>query len=156
MSFISIIITIFSFIGIVILLTNLIFYGNLSFFKTLEGFTKQLPPKKEKGHPDYNNKLGIGILDVGKVKTEITLKDVKIFLKELEDFNYERIYFKRKKVELYSRNLQRLLNNITDEDFSLKFNISIIHSVLDEERKKPYTINWIRLPLGFLILNNKF
>lgn len=126
-------------LGIIWGVFKFIFSGNKYFFKILDNFIKQLPPNKDKIIPKLSDKLNMYHVNVDEVKTEISKKELNIFLKELEDFNYKSIYFKRKEIEKYSRNIQRIINTNTDiSDFNFKFTINNLQSLFDREKSKPY------------------
>jgi hypothetical protein len=131
------------FSGILFSLYKVFLKGNILFFKILENFIKQLPPKKDKVIPKLNEKFNMYQFNVDEVKTNITKKELNIFLKELEDFNYKRIYFKRKKIQEYSRNVQRMINTNTEiSSFNFKFTITILQEFFNKEEKKPYLIGY--------------
>ena len=130
-------------LGIIWGIFKFIFSGNKSFFKILDEFTKQLPPKKDKVIPKLNEKLHMFHLNVDDVKTNISKKELNMFLKELEDFNYKSLCFKREKIKKYSRNIQRIINTNTDvSDFNFNFTINNLQTLFDRENRKPYLLGY--------------
>jgi len=114
-----------------------LFGGNKEFFRIINGFKKKLPPKDKKATTGYNEKLGMYQINLDTLKTNIDTKELDFFLKELEDFDYSKVYFRKKKVEGYSRNLQRIIKTT---DWKL-FGIGILQEIIDNDKKeknKPY------------------
>jgi hypothetical protein len=76
-------------------------------------------------------------MNLNTLKTSLDEKELDFFLKELEDFDYSKVYFRKKKVEGYSRNLQRILKTT---DWKL-FGIGLLQEIIDNDKKeknKPY------------------
>ncbi len=108
-----------------------------SFFRILNDFRKKLPPKDKKATIGFNENIGMSHMNLNTLKTNIDEKELHFFLKELEDFDYSKVYFKKKKVEEYSRNLQRIIKTT---DWKL-FGVGILQEIIDndkKEKKKPY------------------
>ncbi|WP_291116208.1 hypothetical protein [Flavobacterium sp. UBA6135] len=114
-----------------------LFGGNKEFFRIVNDFRKKLPPKDKKAIIGYNENLGMSHMNLNTLKTSLDEKELDFFLKELEDFDYSKVYFRKKKVEGYSRNLQRILKTT---DWKL-FGIGILQEIIDNDKKgknKPY------------------
>ena len=111
--------------------------GNKEFFRIISDFRKKLPPKYKKAKSGYNEELCFYHMDLNTLKTNIETRDIDNFLKELEDFDYKSLKFKRKQIEKYSKNIQRLIKTTDWELFS----IGILQEILEnenEENLKPY------------------
>jgi len=114
-----------------------LFGGNKEFFRIVNDLRKKLPPKDKKAIIGYNENLGMSHMNINTLKTSLDEKELDFFLKELEDFDYSKVYFRKKKVEGYSRNLQRILKTT---DWKL-FGIGILQEIIDNDKKgknKPY------------------
>lgn len=85
-----------------------LFGGNKEFFRIMNDLRKKLPPKDKKATIGYNENLGISQMNFNTLKTNLDVKELDFFLKELEDFDYSKVYFRKKEVESYSRILQRI------------------------------------------------
>jgi len=113
--------------------------GNRKFFNILNDFKKKLPPSHKKAKVGVLAPYGFTHIDTSKMQTHIDSKELDLFLKQLEDFDYSSIYFKRKQILSYSNNLQRHLKNYKWE----KFGIAIIQQLLEDEKwehSKPYLL----------------
>jgi hypothetical protein len=110
---------------------------NMDFFKILKDFQKRLPPSGKKAYKK-DSFFGITHLNTSQMQiNNLSTSNIDLFQKELEDFNYKRVLFKRKEIELYSNNLQRILKDSAWE----KFGIAIIQQILEDEsfeKNKPY------------------
>lgn len=116
-----------------------LFGGNKEFFKIINNFRKKLPPKDNKAIISYNENLKMSHMNLNNLKTNLDEKELNFFLKELEDFDYSKIYFRKKKVEEYSRNLQRIIKTT---NWKL-FGIGILQEIIDndtKEKNKPYIL----------------
>jgi hypothetical protein len=116
-----------------------LFGGNKEFFKIIDEFKKKLPPKDKKAESKYNETIGMQHMNLDTLKASIETKDVDYFLKQLEDFNYKSVYFKRKHIESYSKNIQRIIKTTKWELFS----IGILQELLENkerDRNKPYLL----------------
>lgn len=128
-------------VPITLLLTGGFFMvkGNYKFFNLINDFTKKLPPNHKKAKVGAIPQ-GITQVNMTEMKTHIDTKDIDIFLKELETFNYNSIFFRKKEIISFSNNLQRHLRN----DWQ-KFGIAIIQQLLEDEewnRHKPYLLGY--------------
>ncbi len=109
------------------------------FFKIIDEFKKKLPPKDKTAESKYNETIGMQHMNLDTLKSHIETKDMDYFLKQLEDFDYKSVYFKRKQIESYSRNIQRIIKTTKWELFS----IGILQELLENkerERNKPYLL----------------
>lgn len=111
--------------------------GNRDFFKILKDFQDKLPPKHKRATKRNDISTYITTLDTTNMKMNLTTQDIDLFHKKLENFNYDRIFFKRKKIISYSKNIQRLLSTSQWE----KFGIAMVQTVLEDDtfkKSKPY------------------
>lgn len=111
--------------------------GNRDFFKLVNEFHDKLPPKHKRANKEYDSNSTFTVLDTTNMKMNITTAEIDLFHKKLENFNYSRIIFRRKRIESYSKNLQRLLSSASWE----KFGIAMIQNLLEDEifqSSKPY------------------
>ena len=116
-----------------------LFGGNKEFFRIIDEFKKKLPPKDKKAESKYNETIRMQHMNLDTLKPSIETKDLDYFLKQLEDFDYKSVYFKRKQIESYSRNIQRIIKTTKWELFS----IGILQELLENkerERNKPYLL----------------
>ncbi|WP_289045174.1 hypothetical protein [uncultured Olleya sp.] len=114
-----------------------LFGGNKEFFRIINDFRKKLPPKDKKATIRYSENLGMSNMNLNTLKTSIDKKELDFFLKELEDFDYSKVYFRKKKVQGYSKNLQRIIKTT---DWKL-FGVGILQEIIDNDKKeknKPY------------------
>lgn len=129
------ILTIIAFFNVII---KLLFSGNIEFFKIINEFKKKLPPSYKKAEIITNNNKMFSEMDLSVMNTKLDDIELDKFAKELEDFDYGRIYFKKKGIKKYTRNIQRIIRTTDD----IKFKIGMLQKLIDnEERKKPYLIN---------------
>lgn len=114
-----------------------LFGGNKEFFRIINDFRRKLPPKDKKAQIGYNENLGVSHMNLSTLKTNLDQKEIDFFLKELEDFDYSKVYFRKKKIQGYSRNLQRIIKTT---DWKL-FGVGMLQEIIDndkKEKKKPY------------------
>lgn len=126
-----------------ILYTILFFLkGNRDFFKLLSDFQDKLPPQQKRAQKTFTPLLPyVTVIDTTQMKMNLTTADIDLFQKKLENFNYNLIFFKRKKIESYSKNLQRLICNAGWE----KFGIALVQNLLEDEAfksNKPYLFGY--------------
>lgn len=112
--------------------------GNKDFFKILNEFQDKLPPVQKRAKQHYDENLGFVIVNTSKMQmSNLTTKDIDLFQKKLENFNYKRILFKQKEIVSYSNNIQRLIKTSKWEEFG----IAMVQSILEDESNqdsKPY------------------
>lgn len=122
---------------LIVLCAKNIVEGNLKFHLMLKAFKAKLPPKHKIAKHVGQNSIGFNLVDLSSFKSFITERDADAFCKELEDFNYDSIYFKRKQIEGYSKNLRRLLSS-----GNMKVSIAMVQQVLEDEehRSKLYIV----------------
>jgi len=116
-----------------------LFGANKEFFRIINNFRKKLPPKNKKAIVGYNERIGVSQMNLSSLKTTLNEKELDFFLKELEDFDYNSLYFRKNKIEKYSRNLQRIINTT---DWKI-FGVGILQEVIDndnQEENKPYLL----------------
>jgi hypothetical protein len=116
-----------------------LFGGNKEFFKIIDEFKKKLPPKDKKAESKFNEKIGLQHMNLDTLKSNIETKDIDYFLKQLEDFDYNSVFFKREKIENYSKNIQRIIKTTKWELFS----IGILQDLLESKERnknKPYLL----------------
>ena len=116
---------------------HILFKANRDFFKLLNDFQEKLPVKHKKAIENKEIVPPFTFIDTTNMKMNLTTQEIDLFLKKLETFNYNRIVFRRKKIQAYSNNIQRLIRTSAWE----KFGIAIIQNLLEEEsyqRAKPY------------------
>ncbi len=114
-----------------------VFKGNRDFFKIIHDFQIKLPPSHKKAKKDIDDNIGFTILNVTSMQTHLSTSDIDLFHKRLETFNYSRIFFKRKEILNFSKNVQRILRTTPDE----KFKVSMLQVLLepdDTENRLPY------------------
>lgn len=126
-----------------ILYTILFFFkGNRDFFKLLSDFQDKLPPQQKRAQKiDAPMLPYVTVIDTTPMKMNLTTADIDLFQKKLENFNYNLIFFKRKKIESYSKNLQRLIRDAGWE----KFGIALVQNLLEDETfkdSKPYLFGY--------------
>ena len=96
---------------------QILFGGNKGFFKLIDEFKEKLPPKQKKAEISYNENIGFQHMNLTKLETPLNRHDLDYLLKQLEIFDYKSIYFKRKEIESYARNIQRLITTTNDVKF---------------------------------------
>ncbi len=115
-----------------------VFKANKNFFIIINEFHDKLPPKHKRADESVDSVNGFTIMNTTKMEMNLTTKDIDLFHKKLENFNYNLIFFNRKRIESYSNNIQRLLISSDWE----KSGIAIIQSIIeDDEKTKPYLFN---------------
>ena len=113
------------------------FKGNRDFFKLINEFHDKLPPKHKRAKNNYDIIPYATVVNTGEMQMNLTTGDIDLFHKKLENFNYNRIIFKRKAIQAYSNNIQRLLRDAKWE----KFGIALVQNLLEDEPfkgSKPY------------------
>lgn len=110
---------------------------NIEFFKLLEEFELKLPPKKDGIKTYTDNQFNLTEIRIEEVISDIEKKDLNSFLKKLEKFEYNKVYFKRNKIKMYSNNLQRIINTTPNRELT----ISLIDKILNDETGKPFLFN---------------
>jgi hypothetical protein len=116
---------------------QILFKANRDFFKLLNDFQEKLPPKHKRAIENKEIIPPFSVIDTTNMKMNLSTQEIDTFLKKLETFNYNRIVFRRNKIQSYSNNIQRLIRTSAWE----KFGIAIIQNFLEEEsyqRAKPY------------------
>jgi hypothetical protein len=111
--------------------------GNKEFFRIINSFRKKLPPKNKKAKINNDEQLGVSHMALDSLKTYIKTSDIDYFLKELEDFNYDDLIFKKRPIVKYSKNIQRIIKTTKSESFT----VGILQEILDSEEqmdRKPY------------------
>ena len=114
--------------------------GNKDFFKTIDDFHEKMPPQHKRAKV-ISDKSDIPILDTTNMVMNLTSSDIDSFHKKLENFNYDRIIFNKKRIISFSKNLQRLLSTTAWD----KFTISIIQNLLEDDSHKkriPYLFGY--------------
>lgn len=128
------------FFGVVVtFLFQQLFGGNRKFFKIIEDFRMKLPPKDKRATTQFSKELGIQHMNLETLKANIDTKDLDFFRKQLEDFDYKSVYFKRKSIRNYSNNIQRIIKTT---DWEL-FGIGILQEILEgkkRNKRKPYLL----------------
>ena len=115
--------------------------GNMDFFKIIDDFHSKLPPKNKKAKPLNLKAVPFNTIDVTNAQFNLSDAEIDLFHKKLETFNYNRIIFKRKKIEIFSKNIQRHLS----EGKTNKFKLSMVQAVLEDEpfvRLKTYLFGY--------------
>ena len=102
-----------------------LFKANRDFFKLLNEFQDKLPPKQKRAKENLEIFPFMKLVDTTHMKMNLTTEEIDLFQKKLENFNYSRIVFKRKEIQSYSNNLQRLIRTSAWE----KFGIAIIQNL---------------------------
>lgn len=116
-----------------------LFGGNKAFFNIIEEFRKKLPPNYKRAESGFNEMIGIQQMNLSKLDSNINRNDLDYLLKQLEDFDYDSIYLKRKQIKRYSQNIQRLIKT-TEND---KFCIGILQELFEGRSfasGKPYIL----------------
>jgi hypothetical protein len=124
-------------ISIVTAIVRYLIKPNRDFFKLLNEFHKKLPPRYKGAKESLDTLPLMKHVDTTNMKLNLTTQEIDTFYKELEIFNYNRVFFKRKEIQSYSNNIQRIIRTSRWE----KFAISIIQSLLEDEsyqRNRPY------------------
>ena len=114
--------------------------GNKDFFKIIDDFHGKMPPQYKKAKV-ISDKSDIALLDTTDMVMNLTSSDIDSFHKKLENFNYDRIILKKKKIISFSKNLQRILSTTAWD----KFTISIIQNLLEDEhhqKRMPYLFGY--------------
>lgn len=114
-----------------------VFKGNREFFKLLSEFQDKLPPQHKRAKKSQDIIPYITVIDTSNMKMNLTSGDIDLFHKKLENFNYNLIFFKRKAIHSYSKNIQRLLRDSKWD----KFGVALIQNLLEDEPfkgSKPY------------------
>ncbi|TAH26903.1 MAG: hypothetical protein EAZ07_03240 [Cytophagales bacterium] len=128
---------------------HFLFKANRDFFKLLNEFQEKLPPRHKRAKENLEIIPYMKVVDTTNMKMNLTTQEIDLFLKKLETFNYIRIVFKRKQIQSYSNNIQRLIRTAAWE----KFGIAMIQSILEDDsfqRSKPYLFgNRIGKIIGF-------
>lgn len=119
--------------------------GNRDFFKIIDDFHNRMPPQHKGAKEIADASLIMTVVDTTKMN--LTSEDLDLFHKKLENFNYDRIIFRKKRIISFSKNLQRLLR-ITAWD---KFTVSIIQSLLEDESHKDGIPNLFGYRIGKVI-----
>lgn len=130
-----------SLIPIIPLLVVLLLKGNRDFFKIINDFHEKLPPQHKRAKKSYDIIPFVTTINTTDMKMNISTEEIDLFHKKLENFNYNRIFFKRKQIQSYSNNIQRLLRDSAWE----KFGIAIIQNLLEDEpfqNSKPYLFGY--------------
>jgi hypothetical protein len=115
--------------------------SNRDFFKILDDFRSKLPPPNKKAKIHSLNSIPFNTVDVTDAHYNLSDADVDSFHKKLEIFNYNRVIIGRKKIESFSKNIQRHLSN----GKTTKFKLSTIQLLLEDERfdkMKPYMLGY--------------
>jgi len=118
-----------------------LFKGNRDFFRLIDEFHDKLPPRHKRAKQRQNIIPFATVIDTTKMGMNLTTEQIDLFHKKLENFNYSRIVFKRKKIQAYSNNLQRLLSTASWE----KFGIATIQKLLEDDpfrRLKPFLFGY--------------
>ncbi|MFN8316135.1 MAG: hypothetical protein U0T32_06790 [Chitinophagales bacterium] len=104
--------------------------GNRDFFKIIDELQLKLPPKYKKAKV-LNGSLIPYFQTINLTNVHYNLSDIEIDLihKRLETFNYKTIIFNRKKIETFSKNIQRHLSNGKTKESKL----SMIQMLLEDE-----------------------
>lgn len=114
-----------------------LFKANRDFFKLLDDFQEKLPPRQKRAKESTGIIPYIITIDTTRMQMNLTSQEIDMFQKKLETFRYSRIIFKRKEIENYSNNLQRI---ISDSPWNV-FGIAMIQKLIEDEqfeRRKPY------------------
>lgn len=113
--------------------------GNRDFFKIINDFQDKLPPKYKKAEEYIDEKRGFTVVNTSEMKMNLTTKEIDLFHKKLENFNYNLVFFKNKEIKSYSKNLQRLLSTSGWD----KFSIAMVQKILEGDIKdKPYVFGY--------------
>lgn len=108
------------FFGVIMtFLLQRLFGGNKAFFNIIEEFRKKLPPSYKRAESDFNEMIGLEQMNLSKLDSNINRNDLDYLLKQLEDFDYESIYLKRKHIKRYSQNIQRLIKTTENDKFCI-------------------------------------
>jgi len=128
------------FFGVIMtFLLQKLFEGNIAFFNILEEFTKKLPPNYKRAETSFNDRLGLQHMNLSKLESNINRNDLDFLLKQLENFDYQSIFFKRSQIKKYSQNIQRLIKT-NDND---KFCVGLLQELFegkDFANSKPYLL----------------
>ncbi|MBL0329091.1 MAG: hypothetical protein IPP64_06670 [Bacteroidetes bacterium] len=118
----------------------LVFKANRDFFILLDEFHNKLPPQHKKAEK-LKTDMPFTVVNTGTMEINISQAEVDLFHKKLENFKYQRIFFKKKAIKSYSQNLQRHLSTAG----WLKFGLSNIQALLEEDTfkgSKPYVFGY--------------
>jgi hypothetical protein len=110
------------------IISKRLFSTNKKFFEIIEEFKKKLPPSNKKAV--ISQERTYTHMHLKNLKHNVTQTDVDMFLRELENIEYNKMVFKRKNIEGYSRNIQRIINT-TNWD---KFLIGLLDEMLELEK----------------------
>jgi len=125
-------------------LFNIIFFclkGNRDFFKIIDDFHDKLPPQNKKAQKSTEVYPFMTRINVGTLKMNLTIEEIDQFHKKLENFKYDRIFFRKKRIIEFSKNIQRLLNSNRWDEFT----ISLIQDLFEGENHKkqiPYLFGY--------------
>lgn len=112
---------------------------NREFFKIIKEFNSKLPPKHKKAKEDNVTFKVFTYIDTTDMDLKLTSHEIDLFVRSLETFNYNRIFFRRKAIIRYSNNIQRIIREAPWE----KFGIANVQKLLDEDsnqKSKPYLL----------------
>lgn len=115
--------------------------GNRDYFKIINDFHNKMPPQHKRAKEISRVSLITTVIDTSNMKMNLTSEDIDLFHKRLENFNYNRILFGKKRILAFSNNLQRLLRTTPWDQFS----IAIIQSVFEDDSHKhklPYLFGY--------------
>ncbi len=77
--------------------TVLIFIkGNRDFFKIIDDFHNKMPPQHKRAKELSDASLIMTVVDTTNMKMNLKSADINLFQKKLENFNYDRIIFRKK------------------------------------------------------------
>lgn len=128
-------------ISLILGVITYLFKANRDFFKIIDDFHDKLPPQNKKAQKSTEVHQYMTTVNVGALKMNLTTEEIDQFHKKLENFKYDRIIFKKKRIIEFSKNIQRLLNSNSWDEFT----ISIIQDLLEDEnhRKRiPYLFGY--------------
>ena len=111
--------------------------ANRKFFMIIDDFRKKLPPRYKTAKSGFNKDFRIVHMNLKTLQSNIQRSDLDYFLKQLEDFDYSSIIFKRKQIKSYSTNLQRIIKTTSWDSFC----IGLLQDLLEGEdytKSKPY------------------
>ncbi len=105
---------------------------NIEFHKLISDIEQQFPTKKNETKLYNNNSLGLTEIKIDEVNFDINEKDLNHFIKKLELFDYDKIFFKKSKIHSFSNNIQRVYNTTPN----LEFKLSIIEQQLKSRNEQ--------------------
>ena len=81
----------------------LIFKGNRDFFKIINDFHDKLPPKNKRAEEitDISNRFTV--MNTTNMKMNLTTKDIDLFHKKLENFNYNLFFLKKRNRKVFRK-----------------------------------------------------